>query len=175
MMLAQTPAWQGDECGSPPESVGTWHPCPAEPSATSDIPLWEDKRILKYVEIWCLIKILSSANGHSSRIFAEHRFTYFRIFLEPTFSFAGLWLFTLLLLRGTQTACERQLYTAKGRCKAMLGEFYQERTEFFCFSVPLTNAGGLWVSMETFSFATAFARLSRKIQTLNRVCGCSST
>ena len=38
-------------------------------------PTLEDKHILKYIEIWCLIKILSSANGHSSRIFAEHRFT----------------------------------------------------------------------------------------------------
>lgn len=82
-------------------------------SAIREIPLWEGKHItskiywklLKYIEIWRLIKILSSANGHSSRKMNLLS----RIFLEPTFYSAGLWLFTLLLLRRIQTACKQQL------------------------------------------------------------------
>jgi len=94
-------------------------------------------------------------------------------FASPRFSFAGLSLSTFVLLRRMQTACKTATVwvireTAKGRCKAMLGEFHQETTEFHCFLAPLTCKGAMWAMgfhghlLFCHCFRKTFAKLSQK-------------
>ena len=56
--------------------------------------------------------------------------------------------------------------TAKGRCKAMLGKFHQETTEFHCFpgSLMLQRCFVGRASMDAFSFATALAGQPRNFR-----------
>jgi hypothetical protein len=128
----------------------------------------------------------SSTNGHSSRNKKRSQ-----ISRKPTIFFRGVMVVHFFAAEmSAQTECKRQLQTAKGRCKAMLWYIIppgNHRVSLFPGSLDGTKVScGLWVSMGTFSFATAFAEIRRtfaknplqinlKIHTLNRVWVCCTT
>ena len=126
-------------------------------------------------------------------ILRKNWFTFANFSRTYVFLSRGCGLSTFVLLRRAQTALKRQLCQWSGR-QPNVGarpcwdnSIRKNRVSQFPGSLDDAEVPcGLWASMGTFSFPTAFTELSRtfgkkplqiyeKIHTLNRAWGCSST